>query len=237
MSNKSLRVCLGLAAVMMSPGAVCMAEILPISGVDAGIDGSPPYLIQHITVGDYTVAAGQLATGTSSGSAGAGTVVANADDLDLDTIVIRTPRADPIWTIVSFGGQPLWQDSNGVDPDFFLFEVGLDQAFTVQAILAGGGLGQAVSVGVDKYAGTGLHATVPTAGGQEIGGLCFEVTDLLDVQGNALDRSAAIEGIQIDGVSLDPATFVVVVPVVPEPSTVTLLGLGSLVLTTVRKRQ
>ena len=202
----------------------CNAAIMPITSVNAGVDGSPPYMLQSITVGTYTVLANQLVTGTSSGSAGRGTVIENADDLDLNTIIIRTPRSDPIWTIVSFGGQPLWYDTNGADPDFFFFEVGMNDAFTMQAILAGGTLGQAVTVDAGLYGAIGYHPTLQAAGGQEIGGLCFETADLLDAQGNALTRDVGIEGIRVDGPLLDPASFVVFIP---EPATVLLLVLGA----------
>jgi pimeloyl-ACP methyl ester carboxylesterase len=199
----------------MASAGVGRAEIVPVTSVAAGVDGTPPYLIESLSVGDYTVPADQLAPGTSTGSAAAGTVVENADDLDLDTIVIRTPRADPVWTITAFGGESLWQDSNGPEPDFFLFEVGMNDPFTMQAILAGGALGEAVSVDAATYGSTGLHATTGAAGGQEIGGVAFGITDLLDDLGNPLAQDAVIEGIQIDGSSLDPASFLAVVAPLP----------------------
>lgn len=197
--------------------AVCQAAVLPIDDVDAGTDGSPPYQITSITVGDHTVTADGLAPGTSTGSSAAGTVPENADDLDLDTIVIRTPRSDSIWSIVSLAGADEWSDSNGPAPDFFLFEVGMNDSFTIRAILADGTLGELISVDANLYGATGLHATTGAAGGQEIGGVCWEITDLLDAEGNPLSRDTAIRGIQVDGPSLDPASFLAAVQ--PAPAT------------------
>jgi len=225
-SKRTIALCVGLV-LLLCLSFPSSAVVVPITSVVAGTDGSPPYMIQSITVGSYTVLVSQLTTGTSTGSAAAGTVIGNADDYDLDTIVIRTPRSDPVWQIKQFGGQELWFDTNGDNPDFFIFEVGMNDSFTMQPILSGGELGQEVAVDIGQWGPTGLHTTVQAGGGQEIGGIAFSIIDLLDPQGNPLALSTPLSGIQITGVALDPASFVVVIP---EPATLVLFAIGSLVI-------
>ena len=58
------------------------AAIEPVSNVQAGENGSPPYLLERITVGDYSVTAGSLATGTSIGETTFGSDISHADDLE-----------------------------------------------------------------------------------------------------------------------------------------------------------
>ena len=194
------------------------AAIGPITAVDAGENGAENYILRSITVGDYKVQAQQLVTGTSTGSAAAGTVVENADDFDLNTIVIRTPRSDAIWRDVQFGEQEFWRDTNGAAPDFFIFEVGMNDPFSVQAILPGDVLGAEVLIAIEMYGTTGLNTTVSAGGGQEIGGVAFASTDLLDPQGSPLAADAAILGLQVTGPSLDPARcFAVASESVPAP--------------------
>ena len=212
-------------AVLVS--ATSMAAIVPITSVETVSDGSPPYLVQSVTVGDYSVSAKLLATGTSVGEALAGTSIRNADNLDLNSIASRHHTPEP-WQITMLGGYETWRDSNGNNPDFFLFEAGMNDGFIVQAILADGTLGQEVNVAASNWGGTGLRREGIYNFHHPIGGVAFAVTDLLDAHGRPLTLDTAIKGIQINSTALDPASFSVVVP---EPFTFALLGLGGLLLT------
>ena len=78
---------------------------------------------------------------------------------------------------------------------------------------------------------TDLAVSVGGVDGQELHGLAFRVTDLLDASGVPLTNSTLVPGIQIDGIGsgsgaagsgLDSAVFAFV----PEPSTALLVGLG-----------
>ena len=83
---------------------------------------------------------------------------------------------------------------------------------TIQAILPGGALGQAVSVPQATWGATGL--TITTSGphnGQTIEGLAFAITDLRDQNGASLTNSSVIEGIQIGSAGYDPSLVCAVV--------------------------
>jgi hypothetical protein len=90
----------------------------------------------------------------------------------------------------------------------------MNDDFTMQAILEGGGLGPEASVSSDTYGSTGLFTVLPGSrfDDQEIGGIAFDITDLL------ISSDTAIEGIQINSNKLDPVNFSAVavsVPVLP----------------------
>ena len=211
-----------LALALTFP-AVSVATLEPITHINGGAPSS--YRLESITVGDYFVPSELLATGQSTGSAFFLTPISYADDLDLASAAFRTHTRDP-WRITWIDGQELWTDTNGDNPDFFIFESGMNDALTVQAILPGGDLGQKVDVPAATWGNTGLDVEFLWFR-QDIGGIALAITDLLDAQGNALTNSDAIEGIQINSRDLDPVAFVAVVP---EPATLVILGLGGLIV-------
>jgi hypothetical protein len=108
----------------------------------------------------------------------------------------------------------------------------MDDSLSVQAILPGGALGQAVKVSASTWGHTGLTKMGVVHFSQRIGGFSFAVTDLLDSEGVPLSSTAAIEGIQFNSGDVDPAGFYAVVP---EPATLAILGLGGLLM--VRRRR
>lgn len=200
-----------------------LAAIGPITSVEAGRNGSPPYELKSVTVGDYSVTSDTLATGRSTGSALFGFTIRNADNFDLNSFASRHGPLSAV-QFTKIGGRETWTDTNGGDPDFFIFEVGMNDDFTAQAILANGQLGQAVSVARTLWGDTGLRAISWVNGGQPIGGVAFAITDLLDAEGLQLTNKSAIRGIQINSGTLDPALLGAVVP---EPATLAILGLGA----------
>jgi len=219
--------CLALAVVVFVPFAAGMttAAIEPVTSVKAGKNGSPPYILQSVTVRDYTVTREFLATGISTGSALLGTSIRKADDFDLNSVATRNHSG--IWRVTQIGGKATWHDTNGDEPDFFIFEAGMNDALSLQAILPGGVLGKAVSVPETTWGKTGLARIGLLNIGQPIGGIAFAITDLLDSSGMPLGSKTVIEGIQINSGDVDPVSFLAVVP---EPATLAILGLGILVL-------
>jgi len=194
----------------------------PITSVEAGSNGSPPYLLESITVGEYSVTTTFLATGRSSGETGPSSPITHADDFDLNTIASKLGTR-PAWTVTMIGGRKTWTDSNGDNPDFFVFEAGMNDNLVIRAILAGHTLGRPVVIDPSNWGYTGLDHIGFYNWGQPIGGISFTITDLLDQDGLHLTNDSVIEGILFDSPTLDPALFAAVIP---EPATILLLGLG-----------
>ena len=189
-----------------------MPPVVPITSVDAGVNGSPPYLLQSVTVGSYTVSVDILRTGSSAIEAQFGTSPTAADNFDLNDIVARNdPPGGRVWQITKIGGQPTWRNSNGDNPDFFIFEAGMNDDLELRAILPGGILGQPVTVTQATWADTGLDKAGSPNQGQNIGGIAFSITSLLDAAGSALTDASVIEGIQVASGTLDPGNFCAIV--------------------------
>ncbi len=223
----SVRVVLASTLLILMISAASTAAIEPVTGLVAGRSGAPPYQLQSVTVGDYTVTAESLSPGRSAGAAFIFTPITRADNFDLNSIAARWHTANPAWQITMIGGEKTWSDTNGNNPDFFIFEAGMNDSLTVQAVLLGGGLGQAVEISMATWGDTGLRRIGLLTLGQRIGGVAFAITDLLDAGGASLSNTSVIEGIRINSSTLDPSSFLAVVP---EPATLALLGLGSLLM-------
>ncbi len=214
--------------LVLFTAGISSALIEPITSVKAGKDGSPPYMLESVTVRDYTVTREFLATGTSSGSAFLGSSIKNADNFDLNDIASRNNSGT--WRVTKIDNKATWRDSNGPNPDFFIFEAGMNDSFTVQAILPGGVLGEPVSIPA-VWGDTGLRRVGLLNMNQRIGGIAFAVTDLLDLDGKPLTSKAVIEGIQINSGNVDPVNFSAVIP---EPASLAILGLGGLLMIRLR---
>ncbi|MEN6334168.1 MAG: PEP-CTERM sorting domain-containing protein [Phycisphaerales bacterium] len=199
------------------------AAFVPITGVQAGVNGHAPYMLESLTVGDFTITKESLALGTSAGKAFLGSTIRYADDFDLNTVAART--ASGVWKVTKIGGQDTYRDTNGDAPDFFVFEAGMQDTLNVQAIMADGTLGKTVTISHDRWGYTGLERVGLYNLGQPIGGMAFAITDLLDAQGQSLASDAVIQGLLFNSPNLDPVHFSAAM-MTPEPATLAILGLG-----------
>jgi len=196
----------------------CSAVMGPISSVVTdNPEGSPPYNIQSVTVGSYTVDRSQLASGTSTRTLAfaPGNKIPELDDLDI-SFAWSNGETGNEFTVHMFNGE-LWRNSNGDNPDFFLFEAGSGDASQVAAILPGGVIGRSVTLsggwGRTGHNSNGQSIDGNTTGnGQSIVGICWAITDLLDQNGNALTNDSIIEGIAVTSRNgMDPADWFAVV--------------------------
>ncbi|MFC1633636.1 hypothetical protein ACFL5Z_02235 [Planctomycetota bacterium] len=137
------------------------------------------------------------------------------DDLDL-SFAWSNGETGNQFTVHMFNGE-LWRNSNGDDPDFFLFEAGTGDGSEIAAILPGGVIGQSVTLS-GSWGRTGHNSNGQsidgntTGNGQAIVGICWAITDLLDENGNALTNDSIIEGIAVTARNgMDPADWFAVV--------------------------
>ncbi len=182
---------------------------------------SPPqYWLEGFTFIDHNTPLEDLVLGESTGVVnvtGAGDIT-SIDDFDLNSYAPRNGATPSEIQTINFGGSPTWQDTNGDGYDFFIFEVGRNDEFAVQAILPGGVLGQKVVVPASKWepsiAGESDIALRGDSGpnnNQQIGGIAFKVTDLLDEDGNPLTNESVIEGLQFTSPGMDPSCVCAVI--------------------------
>ena len=195
-------------------GSVCAwGDIRPVSDIVVSRQPEDPERIwlDVVQIHDFEVGVNQLVTGQSTGKATAGgppySEITNADNMDLNLFAARNKENPPEWRITNFGGQTLYWDINGEQPDFLLFETNGNDDVQIQAILFDGSLGQGVDIAKSTWGDTGLRITASVHTNQKIKGLSWSVTDLLDAQGLPLPPSQAISGIQITSPGLDPACF------------------------------
>ena len=184
----------------------------------------PKYMLQGYTfqgygdlgVPDHNIPLDALVLGQSTGVANVGAppefVIENNDDFDLNSFVPRNGADPPEIQVRNFGGSETWQDTNGEDKfDFFIWEVGANDQFAVRPILPGDVLGEPVVVPGSKFKDTGgeplpdLRRAGAYNTGQQIGGIAFKVTDLLDENGNALTNDAVILGLEFSSPGIDIA--------------------------------
>ncbi len=223
MCRKSICLILFVLVVVTATG---QAEVTPVTSVVItrveNPGGAPNFRLESITVGGYTVAVDELVTGVSTGVSTASqpapyNEITNADSFDLNTFAARADEVPPTWQIKELGGKPTWLNTNGDNPDFFVFETNGNQDFSIEAILPGGVIGQSVNVSQSTFGDTGLVITSTTSShdGQTIEGVAFAITDLLDQNGNNLTNNSIIEGIQISSPGIDPSGFYAVASAEP----------------------
>ena len=196
------------------------AAVGPISGITAdNPNGSPPYNILSITVGNYTVTVDRLGVATSTHGSIGGTATPEMEDFDINTALNWNLGPGNYW-LVNFGGG-LWKDSNGDNPDFFLFESGGDAGDDpdIAPIFPDGTVGTAIDIPGSNWGGIGYNRVAAAANdavdmdGQELHGLSFAITDLQDASGNPLTNDTVILGLWIsDRGGADPVGFFAVIP-------------------------
>ena len=178
------------------------------------------YWLEGFTFIDHNTPLKDLVLGESSGVVnvtGAGDITA-LDDIDLNNYAPRNGATPPEFQTRNFGGSPTWQDTNSNRYDFFIFEVGRNDEFAVQAILPGGVFGQKVIVSKARWepsiAGEpdiALNGDGGPNNNQQIGGIAFKVTDLLDENGDPLTNESIIEGLQFTSPGMDPSCVCAIV--------------------------
>lgn len=187
------------------------ADVEPVSDVLVQRAQSGELWLRSVRVNDYEVPAAYLVTGHSTGVATAVPApfnrITNADNLDLSLFAGRNREDPPEWRITDLGGRSFYWDSNGENPDFFLFETNGNDDIDLRAILADGSLGQVVGVPRSTWGDTGLRIAGAVHKNQKIMGLSWSLTDLLDGQGRPLTSDQPIMGAQISSPGLDPACF------------------------------
>jgi len=219
-----LMVSAALAALVLT-AAPARAAITPVSGIT--VSGND---LTGITVGGYTVPVTGLVTGATNGSYnGSGPPtwpVGNADNFNV--LASCMSQYSPFRTTM-FGGA-LWSNTNGSDPDFFVFDNGPSgtappDSGTVQAVFADDSVGQAVSYGPANWGDTGFDTNTFQASGRDCLGMAIGITDLLDAAGDPLPSTATIKGLRFVDADIDPTCICAVE--VPEPVSLTLLGVGA----------
>jgi hypothetical protein len=204
-----------LAMTLLAP--LCSATVAPVTGVTTdNPPGSPPYNLLTVTVGNYTLDVSQLALGISTETLDpvGGTPRPTWDNFEIGgTIASGLPDT---LTVHMFGGK-LWIDSNGDNPDFFIFEGGDGDSASIAAILPGGQLGQSITLPGNWNGDTGYDSTTND---QDVHGISFAITDLLDADGNPLTNNSIIEGFAVTNRSgMDPSSwFAVAAPVIKVPT-------------------
>ena len=218
MNRRLATVMVFLTALMAMPAH---AEFYGMSDLDVQytVDTSTDpdqYWLQGFTFVDHKVPLEDLVVGQSSGVVnvtGAGDITA-IDDFDLNSYAPRNGASPQEIEIRNFGGSPTWQDTNGDGYDFFIFEVGRNDQFAVQAILPGGVLGEKVVVPQARWrpstAGEpdiALRSNGGPNNNQQIGGIAWKITDLPDENGNPLTNASVIEGLVFSSTGMDPSCF------------------------------
>ena len=161
---KQLMCLILLALVVTAISTKANAAVVPITSVTIErVDnpgGAPNFWLKSITVGSYTIAVERLVTGASTGVATAQPApyndIRNADNFDLNLFAGRATENPPTWQIKELGGKATWLNTNGDNPDFFVFETGGNQDFAIVAILPGGVIGKPVAVPQATFGDTGL---------------------------------------------------------------------------------
>ena len=193
------------------------------------IDGNPPYLLGGFTFIDGNIPSTDLVLGEvtmQTISINPGTQpMSNIYDWDLNSFLPRSGQSDPRMWVRNFGGSETWQDTNGDMYDFFVFEFGRNDEFSVRAILPGDVMGEVVVVSASNWlpsvAGEpdiALRRSGPDNSNQTLGGIAFKITDLKDENGNPLTNESVILGLLYTNGGMDPSGFFAVkgVPKGPE---------------------
>jgi len=219
-----------IMAILGMAISLTWGNVVPIDGAAAGDPNSRPYILESVTVGGIKMLAGELMTGTTSwitkdpNDPNVPLLIAdpNMDDLDINTMIRWSGRPGNFQIIFD----ELWYNTNGDANDFILFEVGGESADrpAFAAIFKDGSLGATLRItpGANLVPGWGPTGYIRNAAdakdgvstdNQQIHGLAFAITDLLDANGVNLTNDAVIKGIKlVDRGGTDPSGFFAVAP-------------------------
>ena len=205
-----------LILVLAAAVPVCSAAIGPVTAITTdNPPGSPPYNIRSITVGSYT--ADRLGTGTTTvGTTLTGTRCPENDDFDINTAL--NWNLGETYSTVNFGGA-LWTNSNGDNPDFFMFESGGNTGDDpeVYPIFPDGSVGSMTKI-PDQWKTLGYNRVRAVAGdavdmnGQSLCGMSWAITDLKDASGKPLTNDTVIMGLRFSRSGTDPVGLFAVMP-------------------------
>ena len=128
--------------------------------------------------------------------------IRSADGRNLDSYFIRDDTAGN-WKVHLGAFTP----SPGPAADFFLFDVGGNDAVSVRPQLADGTIGRAV--GVEGWSATSVVTVAGPNVGQRVHGLAFRFEDLRNAAGVPLGTGDVVEALFIDSDDVDGAAFLV----------------------------
>ena len=231
-------------AILVFALAPAGAAIVPITSVSTtttgtvGTVGTPQTIIlDSFDAGGVTYTTStDLVTGTSVNTSldqQAPDDINDQDNFDFNLYFGRgaNQEDDEVWTTSLFGGVN-WSNTNGDDADFFIFEAGGNDSIRVRPIFVGGGVGQytilSTKAGEDdpnypagtvNWGDTNVVITEGARDGNNVFGLAFAITDLLDGAGAPLTNSSVIMGLDFDGYNTDIASISAVITGGPAPST------------------
>ncbi|MEM1450856.1 MAG: DUF5060 domain-containing protein [Planctomycetota bacterium] len=183
--------------------ATVLAGVAGAETIDVQLSGSH---VESIVSSGVTVISANLRPGVSSGAIFPhpwGASVRSADSRNLESYFIRNGTGGP-WEI-ALGDD--WTPGPGAAADFFLFEVGGNDAVQVRARLANGTLGASVSV--SGWSSTSVRAEAGPNKGQRVYGLGFRFEDLRRANGTPLQPQDRVVGLQILSPNIDGASFLV----------------------------
>jgi len=205
----STRLDFELASRLGAPTLVLLLGLcLPVSADTLTTQMAGCY-VESVTSAGQTLEAWELSPGTSSGeafqTAPAHHDVVAADGLNLESYFARSSEG-PEWD-VSIGS---WTDTNGSGHDFFVFEVGGNDAIRVSAGFPDGTWGQ--SVPITGWTPTGYEAAAGLNAGQMVHGLAFSSHQLLHPDGSMVGPAEVLTAIRIESSGIDGAAFLFVDP-------------------------
>jgi len=170
-------------------------------GVTTTMEGP---VIRSVTAGGATIQAHELVPGTSAGEASwehlDGFSIIAADEGNLAYYFARSTTS-PDW-LIDLGN---WTNQNGSQHDFFVYEAGGNDSIQVAPQFPNGTFGQ--DRAITGWTGTGYILASGRNEDQEVFGLAFKNTQLLNADGSFVSAGQALKGIRIRSAGIDGAAF------------------------------
>ncbi|QDV07528.1 hypothetical protein Poly30_30540 [Planctomycetes bacterium Poly30] len=189
--------------IIATAGLVLIAaQTATAEGVTVTLRGS---YIETIQSGGTTVPRSDLRSGVSSGPIldhPWGSTIRSVDGRNLESYFIRN-NTTGAWN-VEIGP---WSPGSGPAADFFLFEVGGNDAVQVSARFANGTVGTPVAL--SGWTPTAVTVTGGPNGGSLVHGLAFRFEDLKRPNGSPVQPGDAVTGLRFLSGDVDAAAFLV----------------------------